>query len=83
MRQARVSGRNSELNRHRMAWMVIIVGLAVSGFTVHFWNAVFVYFFFLIGTGAWMVYPPRRRPTWMPARSHPPVGNNPAAAGAY
>ena len=83
IRQARVSGRNSELNRHRMAWMVIIVGLAVSGFTVHFWNAVFVYFFFLVGTGAWMVYPPRRRRTWMAAKSHPPVVNNLAAAGAH
>jgi hypothetical protein len=63
IRQARVSGRNADLNRHRMAWLAIIVGLAVSGVTVHFWNSVFTYFFFLIGTGAWMVYPPRRRST--------------------
>jgi hypothetical protein len=83
IRQARASGRNAELNRHRMAWIVIIVGLAISGVTVHFWNAVFVYFFFLIGTGAWMVYPPRRRSTHVPAMSHPPVGNNLTAAGAY
>jgi hypothetical protein len=28
-----------------------------DGVTVHFWNALFAYFFFLIGTGAWMTRP--------------------------
>ena len=61
VRQVRGVGRNQELNRHRMAWLAIMIGLAVSGVTVHFWNAMFAYFFFLIGTGAWMVNPPRQR----------------------
>jgi hypothetical protein len=60
IRQARVSGGDATLNRHRMAWLAIIVGLGVSGITVHFWNAMFAYFFFLIGTGAWLTRPVRR-----------------------
>lgn len=80
IRQARVSRRDPDLNRHRMAWVTIIVGLAVSGVTVHFWNSVFAYFFFLIGTGAWMVYPPRRRPARRLATTRRLVGNNLHAA---
>jgi hypothetical protein len=57
LRQARANANNVEVNRHRMAWLAIVIGMAVSGITVHLWNAVFAYFFFLIGTGAWMAYP--------------------------
>jgi hypothetical protein len=60
LRQARANANDVEVNRHRMAWVAITIGLAVSGITVHLWNAVFAYFFFLIGTGAWMVYPEQR-----------------------
>ena len=45
-----------------MAWLVITIGIAVSGITVHLWNAVFAYFFFLIGTGVWMTTPAARMP---------------------
>ena len=83
VRQARVSARDPELNRHRMAWVAIIVGFAVSGVTVHFWNSVFVYFFFLIGTGAWMVYPPRRCPSRIRAVPRPLARNGFTAAAAY
>jgi hypothetical protein len=55
--QARHVGRDAALNRYRMGWLAIIIGLAVSGITVHFWNALFAYFFFLIGTGVWMTRP--------------------------
>jgi len=65
VRQARISGNDTELNRHRMAWLATIVGFAVSGFTVHFWNSLFVYFFFLIGSGVWMTHRQQR------TRPHP------------
>lgn len=74
IRQARASAHDAELNRHRMAWLAIIVGLAISGITVHFWNSLFAYFFFLIGSGAWLVHPQRRRaPRRIPAlrNAHP------------
>ena len=62
MRQARSVGNNTELNRYRMGWLATIIGLSVSGITVHFWNAMFTYFFFLIGTGVWMTRSVRRSP---------------------
>jgi len=61
VRQARASSHDGALNRHRMAWLVIIIGFTISGFTVHFWNSLFAYFFFLIGSGAWLIHPQRRR----------------------
>jgi len=60
LRQVRANANDIEINRHRMAWLAITIGIAVSGITVHLWNAVFAYFFFLIGTGAWMAYPQQR-----------------------
>jgi hypothetical protein len=62
IQQARTVGGNRELNRYRMGWLVIIIGLSVSGITVHFWNAMFAYFFFLMGTGVWMTGRVRRMP---------------------
>jgi hypothetical protein len=62
LKQARVVAQNTVLNRYRMAWLAIIVGFAVSGVTVHFWNALFTYFFFLIGTGVWLIRPEHRVP---------------------
>ena len=59
--QARGTRGDATLERHRMAWVAIVVGLAVSGTTVHFWNALFAYFFFLLGTGGWLMAPPRTR----------------------
>ena len=61
VRQARASAHDVELNRHRMAWLVIVISFTISGFTVHFWNSLFAYFFFLIGSGAWLTHPQRRR----------------------
>lgn len=34
------------------AWMVTMAGLSLAALTVHFWNALMVQFFFLIGLGA-------------------------------
>ena len=61
IKQAQMVSRDKELNRFRMGWVAIMIGLAVSGVTVHFWNALFAYFFFLIGTGAWMTRPVTHR----------------------
>ena len=83
VRQWRANGHDAELNRHRMAWITIIVGLAVSGITVHFWNALFAYFFFLIGTGAYMFYPQQRNATKKLAIGFALAGRNLRAAGAH
>jgi hypothetical protein len=52
--QSRSCRRDIHLNRYRMGWLTIIFGFTVSGITVHFWNALFAYFFCSIGTGVWM-----------------------------
>jgi len=82
IRQARTSAHDAELNRHRMAWLAIMIGFAISGITVHFWNSLFAYFFFLIGSGVWLSHPQRRRvPRRLPApQSFHPVGLRAAAA---
>jgi len=81
IRQARASAHDVELNRHRMAWLAIIIGFAISGITVHFWNSLFAYFFFLIGSGAWLTQPQRRRSTRrLPATQAPCVPQLRAAA---
>ena len=50
--------------RCRLAWAITLISLSVVGLTVHFWNAIFVMFFFLIGSGAWMAtVPSQRHPT--------------------
>lgn len=41
--------------RARHAWAFTLFGIAVAAATVHLWNALFVLFFFLIGSGAWML----------------------------
>jgi hypothetical protein len=37
----------------RSAWLCTVIGLVIAGGTAHFWNAVFVFFCFMLGAGAW------------------------------
>lgn len=39
----------------RKAWCITLVGFIVAGATVHYWNAVFCLFIFMIGSGVWML----------------------------
>ena len=43
--------------RLRQSWIIAWVALAFAGFTVHYWNNVFVLIGFLLGAGAWMGTP--------------------------
>jgi len=38
----------------RTGWCFSLIGLIVAGCTVHFWNQMHVWFFFLLGSGAWI-----------------------------
>lgn len=42
----------------RFGWITSMVGLMVSAFTVHYWNASFVYFTFFLGAGACLIASP-------------------------
>jgi hypothetical protein len=47
----------------RHAWAFTLFGIAVAAATVHLWNALFVLFIFLIGSGVWLVDAPLPHPT--------------------
>lgn len=42
--------------RSRLAWIIGLAGLFVAGATVHYWNALFVLYFFYVGSGVWLAY---------------------------
>lgn len=44
-----------EWRRARHGWAFTLFGITVGAATVHLWNAVFVLFLFLIGTGVWLL----------------------------
>ena len=55
----------------RHAWAFTLFGIAVAAATVHLWNALFVLFMFLVGSGAWLVDAPAG-PAAGPRRPAPP-----------
>ncbi|QYZ69223.1 hypothetical protein [Neotabrizicola shimadae] len=55
---ARRRGLPEPWKRARHAWAFTLFGIAVAAATVHLWNALFVLFLFLIGSGAWLVDAP-------------------------
>lgn len=64
--------------RARHAWAFTLFGIAVAAATVHLWNALFVLFFFFIGSGAWMLDARPRRPQAFKPASRNPVVLQPA-----
>lgn len=62
--------RTKEVQRSRSAWLICMVGLSIAGSTVHYWNALFCLFAFLLGSGAWMAQPEaQKRAATAPARN--------------
>lgn len=58
--------------RARHAWAFTLFGITVAAATVHLWNALFVLFLFLIGSGAWLLdapLPSTKSSTKTPART--------------
>ncbi|MEQ9695965.1 hypothetical protein [Shimia sp. SDUM112013] len=62
--------------RARHAWAFTLFGIAVAAATVHLWNALFVLFFFLIGSGAWLLDAKPKRAA--PVRRSVPLTYRPA-----
>jgi len=60
---ARLSPREPEIHRCRAAWLTMMVGFILAGATVHFWGTTFVLFFFILGSGVWMVEEGRNHKT--------------------
>lgn len=47
---------DNETEKIRRGWIFSSIGLIIAGCTVHFWNAIYIWFFFLLGSGGWMAY---------------------------
>jgi hypothetical protein len=43
------------------AWIFSLIALSLAACTVHYWNAIYAYFFFFVGLGGWMADPKRAR----------------------
>lgn len=41
--------------QYRTAFLIVMTGYFLVGWTVHFWNATYVLFLFLLGSGSWLV----------------------------
>ncbi len=41
--------------RYRTAYLIMMMGYFLVGWTVHFWNATYVLFLFLLGSGSWLL----------------------------
>ncbi len=40
----------------RAAFLTSLGGMILAGFTVHYWNAIYVFWMFLLGSGVWATY---------------------------
>ncbi|MEM9012544.1 MAG: hypothetical protein AAGE18_15055 [Pseudomonadota bacterium] len=43
------------LSAYRLAILICLTGLFLTGWTVHYWNATYALFMFLIGSGVWLL----------------------------
>jgi O-antigen ligase len=48
-------GLDERLQTYRLAYLISIASCALIGTTVHFWAAPYVWFLFLVGSGAWLL----------------------------
>lgn len=44
-----------QLNNCRSGWFVSLGGMIVAGATVDYWNAIYVWFMFMLGAGMWLM----------------------------
>jgi hypothetical protein len=60
---ARRKGLSEQLRRYRLAYLAVMAGFVVVGWTVDFWAEVYVTFMFLVGSGTWLADAPAEEPT--------------------
>ena len=44
-----------KLHAYRLGFLTSVFGLFMAGWTVHYWDATFAFFMFLLGSGVWMI----------------------------
>lgn len=62
-KQAQGSKSDWKLKNARKAWIITTLSFVLAGLTVHFWNALMVHFFFLVGCGMALTYARQNQPT--------------------
>jgi hypothetical protein len=48
-------GLDDKLDAYRTGYLITMTGFFLVGWTVHFWNATYVLFLFLLGSGVWLL----------------------------
>ena len=51
--------KDRSVRQFALAWIVSLIALSLSACTVHYWNALYAYFFFFIGLAGWIADPIR------------------------
>lgn len=51
---------NPRVSAYRVAYVSTLFGVFMSGWTVHYWDATFVFFIFLMSSGMWIIDLPAR-----------------------
>lgn len=54
---AYVKTNNERVKSYRLGYLCGLFGFFLCGWTVHFWNATYVLYFFFLGAGLWMLRP--------------------------
>jgi hypothetical protein len=58
-----------ETRSFAFGWMTCLIALTLAGCTVHYWNALYAYFFFFLGLAGWLADPVRKRGVALNVRS--------------
>jgi hypothetical protein len=48
-------GLDAKASSYRTGYIISLLGIYIAGWTVHYWNSVYVLLFFLLGSGAWFL----------------------------
>lgn len=48
-------GLDQRTTEYRTAYLICMAGFFIAGWAVHFWNATYVWFVFLLGSGSWIL----------------------------
>lgn len=49
------SGVSERVSRYRTGYLICMIGFYLSGWTVDYWRETYVYFMFILGSGAWIL----------------------------
>ena len=57
------SVRDKDVRRLARGWLISATALIMIAFTVHYWNALYAYFFYVLGLGGWLADPLKAKKT--------------------